>query len=255
MISSATQPDADLILTMRLPSLFPVLLAAASLVSADAASTERTAAIYIQPVQAAPITPAPLVEVRYNTATPAHTDSQSEIVSFEAPELPENAKLVRIGVYDPEASHWVSSTTVASVENFARGYSPHFILSVTQEGDAVSASVRGVRVDAGQTRDFGPQVLIQVDEKGRQPDLNQPVVLKPDGKKAGEPEEKSFFQKYRCPTAMPFVVEFIANFCPQVLVDDGHFPPCHNAWRRWGREIIDSFNVYLSTHFSSNCCL
>ncbi|KAI1388781.1 uncharacterized protein F4822DRAFT_429397 [Hypoxylon trugodes] len=163
-------------------------LALASLASA----ADRTAAIYIQPVSSSSTTPAPLAEIRYNCAASA---SDAEIISYEAPELPDEATLVRVGAYDPSTKRWQSSTSVASVNNFGKGYSPTIVLSVDRNGDVVAAALKGIRIDAGQTRDFGPQVLVRVDKPGAQPELNKPVVLSPEGKTV-EPEEKTFFQKY-----------------------------------------------------------
>ncbi|KAI0601842.1 hypothetical protein F4775DRAFT_589153 [Biscogniauxia sp. FL1348] len=174
---------------MKLTTLFPglVALSLASLASADG----QTAAIYIQTVTQSPSAPAPLAEIHYDLAAAA----EAEVVSYEAPELPEDAKLVRIGVYNPSAKKWESSTSVASVENFSKGYSPMVILSVDQKGAVVGAALRGVGIDAGQTRDFGPQALVLTTQPGKQPDLNKPVVLSPEGKTV-VPEEKTFLQKY-----------------------------------------------------------
>ncbi|KAI1506565.1 hypothetical protein F5X99DRAFT_8159 [Biscogniauxia marginata] len=156
-----------------------------------ASANDRTAAIYIQTVSQSPSAPAPLAEIQYNL----DAASEAEVVSYEAPELPGEAKLVRIGVYNPSSEQWESSTSVASVENFSKGYSPTVMLSIDQKGEVVSAALRGVRIDAGQTRDFGPQALVLPTQPGKQPDLNKPVVLSPEGKKV-VPEEKTFLQKY-----------------------------------------------------------
>lgn len=56
--------------------------------------------------------------------------------------------------------------------------------------------MRGVKIDAGHTRDFGPQALVVVTSAGKQPDLNKPVVLSPEGRKVQPEAEKSFLQKY-----------------------------------------------------------
>ncbi|KAI1633917.1 hypothetical protein F4809DRAFT_643955 [Biscogniauxia mediterranea] len=175
---------------MKLSTIFPGLVAfsLASLASADG---QTAAAIYIQPVSQSPSAPALLAEIQYDPAAA----SEAEIVSYEAPELPEDAKLVRIGVYNPSSKQWESSTSVASVENFSKGYSPTVILSVDQKGAVVGVALRGVAIDAGQTRDFGPQAMVLTTQPGKQPDLNKPVVLSPEGKTV-VPEEKTFLQKY-----------------------------------------------------------
>ncbi|KAI1093806.1 hypothetical protein F5B19DRAFT_448673 [Rostrohypoxylon terebratum] len=176
---------------MKFPSLFSGLaaLALASLASA----ADRTTAIYIQPVTQPPSAPAPLAEIRYDPLVAA--SDAAEVAAYEAPEIPDGARLVRVGVYNPSTKEWESSTSVASVENFGKGYSPTLILSVDGKGDVFGAALQGVRIDAGQTRDFGPKALVLSTELGKQPELNKPIVLSPEGKKV-EQEEKTFLQKY-----------------------------------------------------------
>ncbi|SPO03391.1 uncharacterized protein DNG_06074 [Cephalotrichum gorgonifer] len=171
---------------MRVTAIFAALLPAA-LVAADLAQ------VYIQPITPAdsPSIPSLLAEVRYNPLDA----SNSDLISYEPPELPSDAQLVRVGLYDASVSTW-SSSSVASVENFSRGYAPTILLTVDHKGRAVSASVKGVVIDAGQTRDFGPSVVVSVSGKGPQPELNKPVVLSPEGKKVEAEEEKTLLQKY-----------------------------------------------------------
>lgn len=228
--------------TMRLLTLASALLSALPLVSAD----PSTAKIYIQAVGSASA-PVPLAEITYDIATP---DAAASVTSYEAPELPETATLVRIGLYDSRADKWTGSTSVASAENFAKGYSPHFLLNVDatkssvtgQEDEDVTilgASLRGVRIDAGQTRDFGPQARLVMTARGKQPDLNKPVVLSPEGKKV-EKEEKTFLQKFvwlSLPEIGVVVMCVFANLWPQILVDDRYcsFPRLGRWW--WRRQV------------------
>ncbi|KAI1018459.1 hypothetical protein LB503_005896 [Fusarium chuoi] len=163
-------------------------ICAAALVAAE----QRTAQVYIQPILSSPSTPQILAEVAYDAASLIST----EIVSYEAPELPESASLVRVGIYDPKSSRWIAGTTAASTENFDRGYAPTILLSVDESGDVRSVALKGVRVDAGQTRDFGPKAVVIAEKKGAQPELNKPVVLSPNGRKTAEEEPKSLLQKY-----------------------------------------------------------
>ncbi|KAJ2974058.1 hypothetical protein NUW58_g8782 [Xylaria curta] len=156
-----------------------------------ASANELMATIYIQAVAASPVAPVPLAGLQYDI----HAPSEAQVIAYEAPELPDDTKLVRVGVYDPAAKQWTSSTSVASVDNFDKGYSPALMLSVDPSGTPISVALRGVRIDAGQTRDFGPQAMVFVTAAGKQPDLNKPVVLSPEGKQV-VPEEKSMFQKY-----------------------------------------------------------
>ena len=166
----------------------------AALVRAESQATAATAAIYLQPITSPEAPPSLLAEVAYDPSDP----SVPEVTSYEAPELPEEARLVRVGIYDRSAARWASSTTVASADSFGKGYSPHFTVSVDLEGNGLGVSCRGVRIDAGHTRDFGPQAKVVVTARGKQPDLNKPVVLSPEGRTVVQ-EEKSWFLKYVCP--------------------------------------------------------
>ncbi|OAA41395.1 Ankyrin repeat-containing domain protein [Metarhizium rileyi] len=154
----------------------------------------QTAEFSIQPIsssrQQSP--PFPFASVSYDLAA---IDS-STVTSYDAPEIPDASSLVRIGVYDPKTKSWASGTTVASTENFAKGYSPTITVSVNSRGDVLSAALKGVQIDAGQTRDFGPKVVILPEGKGPQPALNKPVIVSSEGKKVEEEVEKTFLQKY-----------------------------------------------------------
>ncbi|KAH6885907.1 hypothetical protein B0T10DRAFT_491905 [Thelonectria olida] len=172
---------------MRVATLFSAVCAAA-LVAAD----QRTVQIHVQPIDSSASAPQPLAEVAYDPASL----SSSQVVSYEAPDFPETASTVRIGVYDSKSGRWISGTTAASADNFAKGYAPNILLALDEQGELLSAAYKGVRIDAGQTRDFGPKVVVLPATKGKQPELNKPVVLSPEGRKVGEEPEKSLLQKY-----------------------------------------------------------
>ncbi|KAK4146497.1 uncharacterized protein C8A04DRAFT_34956 [Dichotomopilus funicola] len=110
--------------------------------------------------------------------------------------------LVRIGLYSPATKTWVSSTSLASADNFAKGYAPRFLVTVSggseEEGggQVLGVTCRGVAIDAGVTRDFGPQAVVVASAAGAQPALGKPVVLGEGGRKVPEAGEKSFLQKY-----------------------------------------------------------
>ncbi|KAK6193594.1 hypothetical protein LQW54_012312 [Pestalotiopsis sp. IQ-011] len=177
---------------MKLPTLLPSLLLAAGLASA----AERTAAVYIQPVLSSAPAPVLLAEIAYDPYLP----SEATVASFEFPDLEAfgEAKNVRVGVWSPSTKSWEGSASVASVQNFGKGYSPHVVLTVdpSSGGDVVGAALQGVRIDAGQTREFGPKAVVRVAGRGEQVALNAPVKLSPDGKKKEEETEKTFLQKY-----------------------------------------------------------
>ncbi|CAK7241522.1 MAG: hypothetical protein STHCBS139747_002984 [Sporothrix thermara] len=208
---------------MKLSSLLSYVLAGSALSgsAAVAASLEdsdpndvRAASVYIQPVSASastaskPRPPALLAEIRYDVLDP----STAQVVAYEPPEDGDDDEddnvgnkatdLYRIGLYDPKTKQWLAGTSVAAASNFAKGYSPHFVLTVAPPaiGSAswsyLGVSMRGLAIDAGATRDFGPQATVVVAGKGATPVLNRPVVLNPEGKKAAPEEEKTFLQKY-----------------------------------------------------------
>lgn len=134
---------------------------------------------------------------------------------------------------------------MTSVENFSKGYAPHFVVTVDGKGDVLGASVRGVKIDAGHTRDFGPQAVVVVTGAGKQPDLNRPVVLSPEGRKLQPEQEKSFLQKY-VSRSWGVVVRGFANVCVQVLVGAGYWGYAGYVgwWRR--RQISIEFMLFWS---------
>lgn len=171
---------------MRVTTLISTLCAAAL-----ASATQRTTEIYIQPIDTTGSAPQLFAEIAYDTASL----TSAEVISYEAPDIESAASLVRIGIYDFKTSRWVAGTTAASVDNFGKGYAPNLLLSVDSEGEVSSVTIKGVRIDAGQTRDFGPQAVVIQQGKGKQPELNKPVVLSPEGRKVEEEAPKSFIQK------------------------------------------------------------
>lgn len=173
---------------MRLTALIGALCAASL-----AGATPRTAHIYIQSVETAG-KPSPLAEIAYDVRSP----STSEVLTYEAPDLADGTETVRVGVYDVKSKSWSSGTTVASADNFGKGFSPNFLVSVDASGEVLSTALKGVQIDAGHTRDFGPKVVLLPEERGTQPALNKPVVLNPEGKRE-EIQEKTLLQKYERP--------------------------------------------------------
>ncbi len=147
--------------------------------------------VYIQPLTSTS-SPHPLAEIKYNPST-----LSSEILSYEPPILEEpTSRLLRVGIYDPSTSSWKSSTSTTSVETFAKGYSPTIVISLDVQGAVVGVSCKSVRIDAGQTRDFGPKVKVLGMREGKKPELNRPIVLSPEGKVAEPEVEKTLLQKY-----------------------------------------------------------
>jgi hypothetical protein len=258
---------------MRLPTLLSTLLAATANL-ASASDTTRTAAIYIQPLTNPSTPPSLLAELALPdpSSSPAADAAEdptagaaAEVLSYSAPELPDDPQtnLVRIGIYDPAAQHWVSSTSVASTDNFAKGYAPHFALTLDGAGNPLGVACRGVAIDAGVTRDFGPQAVVVRTEPGPQPALGKPVVLSPEGRKI-EVEEKPFWQKYvicvapvrRHPGSGWVAVVARegddANWLWQVLVGAGYWGGFDGYGRR-GSEVIDWVHVGVSISWVLQC--
>jgi len=170
--------------------LFPILSFCISAIAASTSDLIDSTTVYIQAVDATS-TIARLAELNYNPSTLA-----AEIISYDPPELPEGSKLVRIGVYDVATSSWKSSTSVTSTESFAKGYAPTFVVNLDEQGAVIGISVKSAKIDAGQTRDFGPKVLLKKTVKGKLPELNRPVILSPEGKLEEPIVEKTLLQKY-----------------------------------------------------------
>ncbi|KAL2131301.1 hypothetical protein VTI74DRAFT_5285 [Chaetomium olivicolor] len=191
---------------MRLPTLFTSLLAATAHLTSASDATTRTAAIYIQPLTSPGTPPSLLAELAIPDLNPSPSETAAEVLTYEAPELPEDGEgpsttttppLVRVGVYDAKSSRWTSSTSVLSAKNFAKGYAPHFELTLDPEGmEVVGVVCKGVAIDAGVTRDFGPKGVVVRISDGEQPRLGKPVVLSPEGRRVTEEGEKTFLQKY-----------------------------------------------------------
>jgi len=168
---------------------FQLLLALCAIALALASELIDETTIYIQPI--GPSSPAsPLAEIKFNPST-----LEAELDSYDAPILSPETKLVRIGIYDAITSTWKSSTSITSAESFAKGFRPTIVLNLDAQGEVLGVSLKSAIIDAGQTRDFGPRVIVKRMGKGKQPTLNKPVVLSPHGK-IEEPEpEKTMLQK------------------------------------------------------------
>lgn len=183
---------------MRLPRLLPTLL----LTLAPAAILAATVDIYVSPVTSTS-PPTLLAQIVYDAAAPG----EAEILAYEPPAFaladdtddstvtlaPDT--LVRVGVYDTAKGQWTGSTSAAAARNFdAKSYAPTVLLSVDGNGGVVGVAVKGVRIDAGATRDFGPSVLVSVGAKGVRAAPNRPVNLE-EVRKGKPEEEKTLLQK------------------------------------------------------------
>lgn len=177
--------------------LFALLLAPLSLA--------KTVDIYVAPVTSTS-PPSFLAQISYDVAAP----SEAEILSYEPPPFaveddrdadsrPTLAPdaLVRVGIYDPASKSWASSTSAAAAENFdAKRYKPTVLLTVDSSGAVAGVAVRGARIDAGATRDFGPSVMVTVEGRGVKPTPNRPITLdEARGKDGKQADERTLLQK------------------------------------------------------------
>lgn len=174
---------------MRFSAFVGALLCAQAAVAAASSDLIDAITIHIQPLTTSSTPASPLAEIKYNPSTLA-----AELVAYEAPELSAEDKLVRIGVYDATTLTWKSSTSVTSAESFSKGYSPTFVLSLDAQGGVLGIACKSGKIDAGQTRDFGPKVKVLKSGKGKLPELNRPIVLK-EGKLEEPIPEKTMLQK------------------------------------------------------------
>lgn len=159
-----------------------------------------SATVYIQAVGFSLSAPSPLASIEFNPST-----LSAEIITYEAPDfigdssedLPifSDDSLLRIGIYDEATSRWKSSTSMTSIASFSKGYAPTIIISLDSQGGILGVSCKSAVIDAGQTRDFGPKVLIRSMDTGKRPELNRPVVLSAEGKLEEPAAEKTMLQK------------------------------------------------------------
>lgn len=84
---------------------------------------------------------------------------------------------------------------MTSVGSFSKGYAPTFVLTLDAQGGVLGVACKSGKIDAGQTRDFGPKVQVLKSGTGKQPELNRPVVLSPEGKLEQPAPEKTMLQK------------------------------------------------------------
>lgn len=168
-------------------------LFAALVVSESRFIENRSETISIQSIDTHPSPIVPFAEINYDPST-----LTAEFISYDAPEISSQATLVRIGIYDPSTESWQSSTSVTSANSFNKGYAQTIILSLDLHGDVFGVACKSTKIDAGQTRDFGPRVRVVRMVKGNTPELNRPIIASKDGTVEGEEPEKTFFQRWVC---------------------------------------------------------
>lgn len=175
---------------MRLSALVALYATASAAQAQSQADYPFATTVSIQSIGGPISSVDPLARIHYNPTT-----LEAEITSYDAPDLGFDADLVRVGIYDKAVDAWASSTSALSVENFGKGNAPVITLSLDLKGHVLGVSCMSEKIDAGQTRDFGPKVKIMRMVNGKAPDLNRPIALSKEGKVEVEIPEKTFLQK------------------------------------------------------------
>jgi len=181
---------------MKLHIQAAFLFAALSTANGNSDVSIITTTVCLQSIASTPLPVIPLAEIQFDPFT-----LSAEFVTFDAPELSSEANLIRIGVCDTATQAWKSSTSVTSVDSFSKSYAPIIILSLDTHGNVIGVTCKSVKIDAGQTRDFGPKVKVVKMTKGKRPELNRPIVISKEGTEEGELPEKTMFQKCVIPNS------------------------------------------------------
>jgi hypothetical protein len=236
---------------MKLLALLVSLIFAVVTAGSSPDVSSRTTTVFIQAVTAHSSSITPLAEIRYNSSSLG-----AEFISFDAPELSSEAELVRIGSYNTTTKAWTSSTSVTATDSFNKGYTPTFILSLDANGDILGVTCRSGKIDAGQTRDFGPKVKVIKMAKGKKPELNRPIITSKDGATEGEVPEKTMFQK--CVLSKRCNTDLLISIL-QILVGCSCCDVVNVSFRRW-RQIVHSneklrtaSNTHLPCYTLNHC--
>jgi hypothetical protein len=104
---------------------------------------------------------------------------------------------VRIGFHHPQTGSWSGIATSAA--NFAEGKDKKIQLLLNEQGEVYHVGFKTsdwpTSAKGGSKKD-GISVEVVPMKPASTIQLNKPVVLNADGKLAGQPEEKTFLQKY-----------------------------------------------------------
>ncbi|KAM3085440.1 hypothetical protein ACMFMG_002517 [Clarireedia jacksonii] len=196
------------------PSILSLLLVSAQpiLTQSSSSSNPETdhATIYIQPLDPSSSSSSeltPLLTLAYNPSILSSTIQEY----FPPSDLPPSSTLALLGILDPlsptPSPKPNTSTTLLSLENFARGYTPTFLVTLDHEGRILGASAKSGVVDAGATRDFGPKVRLERVVRGKGPSLGPNIVLYVDfflliylflGKRKGKKERMESYGESQC---------------------------------------------------------
>ncbi|TLD06866.1 hypothetical protein E2P81_ATG10587 [Venturia nashicola] len=131
-----------------------------------------------------------LAKITYNT-------EQATVVSYNALKLSAGEEIVRIGFHHPSTGSWSGIATSAA--NFAEGKDKKIQLLLNEQGEVYHVGFKTSdwpTSSKGGSKKDDMSVEVVPMKTGSTIHLNKPVVLNAEGKLAGQPEEKTFLQKY-----------------------------------------------------------
>ncbi|KAK4620005.1 hypothetical protein CLAFUW4_11095 [Fulvia fulva] len=155
---------------------------------ATAAEQQRNIDIFAWPLSASK--PQTLAKVSFNS-------TDASIQSYNAPTVPQDDDIVRVGFYHP-SGRWSGIATSAS--NLAPEKSQKLQLHVRPNGElyhvGFKASSAGGVAKAASKKDGALSVEVVKIRPGPTPQLNKPIVVSEDGTVEGKEPEQTFLQKY-----------------------------------------------------------
>jgi hypothetical protein len=131
-----------------------------------------------------------LAKLSYNSET-------ATVLSYKVPALPAGEEIVRIGFHHPTTGSWSGIATAAS--NFADGKDKKLQLLLNEQGDVYHIGFKSLDLPSsskGGSKKDDMSVEVVPMKAGSTVHLNKPILLNAEGKLDGQPEEKTFLQKY-----------------------------------------------------------
>lgn len=156
--------------------------------SAVVAQTDKQIDIHAWPLSASKSQS--LAKLSYNP-------EEATVLSYKALALPAGEEIVRIGFHHPSTGSWSGIATSAA--NFAEGKDKKIQLLLNEQGEVYHVGFKTsdwpTSAKGGSKKDDMSVEVVPM-QPASTIQLNKPVVLNADGKLAGQPEEKTFLQKY-----------------------------------------------------------
>jgi hypothetical protein len=160
----------------------------ALLFSLAAAQVDKQIDIFAWPLSASKSQT--LAKLSYNSET-------ATVLSYKVPALPAGEEIVRIGFHHPTTGSWSGIATAAS--NFADGKDKKLQLLLNEQGDVYHIGFKSLDLPSsskGGSKKDDMSVEVVPMRAGSTVHLDKPVLLNAEGKLDGQPEEKTFLQKY-----------------------------------------------------------